>query len=131
MVTGQPFFSAGGKELFTAAAEELLQINGGGSLLLFFREMNVSRHRFLLLHGLLIRYLLLMIIRLVAHAIRFSVSRLRRLESMRIPAGLRGGTELSRKILPMWWSSLVAASMTDGSRNWSKRSRKNWAYSLP
>ena len=31
-------------------------------------------------------------------AIRFSVSRLRRLESMRIPAGLRGGMELSRKI---------------------------------
>ena len=42
MVTGQPFLSAGGKELFAPAAEELLQINGGGSLLLFFREMNVG-----------------------------------------------------------------------------------------
>ena len=26
---------------------------------------------------------------------------------------------------------LVAPSITDGSRNWSKRSRKNWAYWLP
>ena len=58
MVTGQPFLSAGGKELFAPAAEEHLQINGGGSLLLFFHEMNVSRHRLLLLHGLLIGYLL-------------------------------------------------------------------------
>ena len=67
MVSGQPFLSAGGKELFAAAAKKLLQINGGGSLLLFICEMNVSRHRFLLLHGLLIGYLLLMIIRLAAH----------------------------------------------------------------
>ena len=67
MVTGQPFLSAGGKELFTAAAKKLLQINGGGSLFLFICEMNVGRHKFLLLHGLLIRYLLLVIIRLVAH----------------------------------------------------------------
>lgn len=33
---------------------------------------------------------------------RFSIRSLRRLESMRMPAGLRGGAEWSRKILPMW-----------------------------
>lgn len=42
-----------------------------------------------------------------------------------MPAGFWGGTELSRKILPMWWRGLVAASVTEGSRNRSRRSRKN------
>ncbi len=47
-------------------------------------------------------------------AIRFSVSRLRRLESMRIPAGMR-----RYRIVPEdpahVMEQLVAASMTDGS----------------
>ena len=42
MVSGKPFLSAGGKELFAAAAKKLLQINGGGSLLLFICEMNIG-----------------------------------------------------------------------------------------
>ena len=42
MVTGKAFFSAGGKQLFTAAAQKLLQIHCGGALFLFFGEMNIA-----------------------------------------------------------------------------------------
>ena len=42
VVTGKAFFSAGGKQLFTAAAQELLQIHCGGALFLFFGEMNIA-----------------------------------------------------------------------------------------
>lgn len=35
-------FSARGKQLFTAAAQELLQIHCGGALFLFFGEMNIA-----------------------------------------------------------------------------------------
>lgn len=42
VVTGKTFFSAGGKQLFTTAAQELLQIYCGGALFLFFGEMNIS-----------------------------------------------------------------------------------------
>lgn len=42
VVTGKTFFSAGGKQLFTTAAQELLQIYCGGALFLFFGEMNIA-----------------------------------------------------------------------------------------
>ena len=42
VVTGKAFFSARGKQLFTAAAQELLQIHCGGALFLFFGEMNIA-----------------------------------------------------------------------------------------
>lgn len=42
VVTGKAFFPAGGKQLFTAAAQELLQIHCGGALFLFFGEMNIA-----------------------------------------------------------------------------------------
>ena len=42
VVTGKAFFSAGGKQLFTAAAQKLLQIHCGGALFLFFGEMNIA-----------------------------------------------------------------------------------------
>ena len=42
VVTGKAFFSARGKQLFTAAAQELLQIYCGGALFLFFGEMNIA-----------------------------------------------------------------------------------------
>ena len=42
VVAGKTFFPAGGKQLFTAAAQELLQIHCGGALFLFFGEMNIA-----------------------------------------------------------------------------------------
>ena len=42
VVTGKAFFSAGGKQLFTAAAQELLQIYCGGTLFLFLGKMNIT-----------------------------------------------------------------------------------------
>ena len=42
VVTGKTFFSAGGKQLFTTAAQELLQIYCGSALFLFFGEMNIA-----------------------------------------------------------------------------------------
>ena len=42
VVAGQPLLSAGGDELLATAPEELLQVHSGGTLFLFFCEMNIA-----------------------------------------------------------------------------------------